>query len=130
MSVVVLVTGSLFRAVEQRSSTAGKRYCVATLKSTSDGEGGDFWSILAFSETVQVELARLAVGEQLSVQGKCKVELYSRDGGNPRISRTVFADHVLALRAAPRERKPKVSVASETGAGSSQSSTFDDDIPF
>lgn len=105
MTVHVLVTGSLFRTPEQRHSQAGKRYVAATIK-TAGTDSAEFWSALCFSDTAGAELLRLGVNERLTVQGTLKIELFEKDG-QARISRTVFVDSVLALRAPPREKKPK-----------------------
>jgi hypothetical protein len=138
MSVFVLVSGSLWKNPEQRSSSkTGKTYATASIRTSSaDNSAADFWNLLVFSETVQAELMRLTEGEKLSVQGTCKIELF-----NGKISRTVFVDHILPLRAPPKEKKPK---AAKAPASQDQPTTtnatpetatggpafFDDDIPF
>jgi hypothetical protein len=112
MTVHVLITGTLFRAAEQKTSQAGKRYVTATMKAASvDASNSEFWAVLAFSDTAQAELLRLGAGEKLSVQGGLKLETYAGQNGEARISRTVFADCIVALRAPPREKKPKSSPA-------------------
>jgi single-stranded DNA-binding protein len=148
MSVSVLISGSIFREPQQRTGKTGRPYVSTTIKATSaDNASSDFWSVLAFGDTAGAELLRLAVGERLAVQGSMKVELYTAAGdGKTKISRTVFADHVLALRPPPKERKPKSPPAGgkaadalakqsilpdttpETAAGGP--APFDDDIPF
>jgi len=135
MSVAVLISGSIFRPPEQRTSQSGKRYVSATIKTSgADNESSDFWSVLAFGDSAQAELMRLADGEKVSVQGKPKFEIFEKDG-KARISRTVFADNVLALRAPPREKKPKAPAPERqplerANIPPSASSDFDDDIPF
>jgi single-stranded DNA-binding protein len=143
MTVHILVSGTLFKNPEQRtSSKTGKTYATASIRTASaDNTAADFWNLLVFSETVQAELMRLTEGDKLAVQGSLKLEIY-----NGKISRTVFVDHVLALRAPPRERKPKAPAAGskagdaivkqsilpdatpETAAGGP--AFFNDDIPF
>jgi single-stranded DNA-binding protein len=140
MSAHVLVTGSLFRAPEQRTSQSGKRYTVATIKAAgADNAPSEFWSVLCFSDTGQKELLRLGLNEKLAVQGALRIETYSTDG-ETRISRTVFADSVLALRAPPKEKKPKPSGQTTTQARPplervnimprASSDLDDDEIPF
>jgi hypothetical protein len=73
---------------------------------------------VAFYETVQAELLRLREGDSLSVQGALKAELYKPEGGEPKLSLSMVADHVLAVRQPPRER------AAKGAAGPN------DDIPF
>jgi single-stranded DNA-binding protein len=136
MTVHVLVTGTLFRAAEQKISQSSKRYVVATLKAASvDASNSEFWSVLAFSDTAQAELLRLGINEKLSVQGGLKLETYAASNGETRISRTVFADNVLALRAAPKEKKPKPAPAPASPLQRAnilpeRSPDLDDDIPF
>jgi len=78
---------------------------------------------------------------KLAVQGSLRLEIY-----NGKISRTIFVDAILPLRAAPKERKPKSPPAGskaadalakqsilpdatpETAAGGP--AFFNDDIPF
>lgn len=138
MTVHILVTGSLFRPAERQTSKAGRVFTKATMKAASvDPSNNEFWSILAFSDTAQAELLRLGVNEKLSVQGSLKIETYDASNGEIKISRTVFADNVLALRAPPKEKKPKPAAAAAPPAPLERvnimpaaSSDLDDDIPF
>jgi hypothetical protein len=149
MSVFVLVSGSLWKNPEQRtSSKSGKLFTVCTVKAGSDDSaGGDFWNVLIFSESAQLEMLRLEIGDAVSIRGKMKLEIFSKDG-EARISRSLFADSVLGLRPAPRTQKAKAAPAGskaadsivkqsilpdatpekETAAGGP--AFFDDEIPF
>jgi single-stranded DNA-binding protein len=134
MSVFVLITGSLWKNPEQRSSSkTGKLFVTATLKVSSDNST-DFWSITAFSESVQAELLRLGAGDALSAQGKLEIKTYTGNDGTQKIGRSIVADSVLALRQPPREKKPKAKPAPSTQEQSSTSTTtdpdLDDEIPF
>jgi single-stranded DNA-binding protein len=104
MTAFVLISGSLWKNPEQRiSSKTGKAFVTASIRTSSaDNAPADFWNLLIFSETVAAELMRLTEGDKLAVQGSVKLEIY-----NNKISRTVFVDAILPLRAPPRERKPK-----------------------
>jgi hypothetical protein len=82
--------------------------------------------VLAFSESVQAELMRLTDGDALSVQGALKAETYEKDGAT-KLSLSVVADHVLALRKPPKARREHD--RQERGA-SQQSAPFDDTVPF
>ena len=92
--------------------------------------------MLAFGDTAGAELLRLAVGERVAIQGSLKLELFTANDSTTKISRTVFADHVLALRAAPKERKPKAEKSAPTSQEQSTTTTtttdpnLDDSIPF
>jgi hypothetical protein len=59
MTTHVLITGTLFRAPEERTSKAGKPFVMATLKA-KDGR-----KLVAFSESIQAELMRLAEGDAI-----------------------------------------------------------------
>jgi single-stranded DNA-binding protein len=125
MSAFAIVTGSLFRAPEQRTSKAGKPFVTATIRA-KDGEASQWWRVTVFSESAQVELMRLGEGDACSVQGAFKAELYPPEGTPPKISLSIVADHVLALRQPPRERKAKT----EGDAARGGAAAFDDSIPF
>jgi single-stranded DNA-binding protein len=87
---LALVTGTLFRAPEQRTSKAGKPFVTATLRA-KDGEL-QWWSVIGFSQTAQVELMRLGDGDAVTVQGSFKAELYPPDGGEAKLSLSILAD--------------------------------------
>jgi hypothetical protein len=135
MTAFVLITGTLFRAAEQKTSQAGKRYLTATVKAASvDASNSEFWSVLAFSDTAQTELLRLEAGEKLSLQGSLKLTTFETNG-ETRISRTIFADAILPLRAPPKARTPKTKTPDQAPLERvniipATSPTFDDDIPF
>jgi single-stranded DNA-binding protein len=125
-----LVTGVLFRAPEQRTSKAGKPFVTATLK-VKDGDASQFWRVTAFSDSAQAELMRLAEGDSLAVQGSFRAELYTSGGGEPKVSLSIIADRVLALRQPPRERKPKApEPPQDTRSHRGGAAAFDDSIPF
>jgi single-stranded DNA-binding protein len=104
MTTHALVSGSIFRAAEQRTSKAGKAYVIATVKVKS-GEELQWWRVTAFSESVQAELMRLGEGDACSLQGNFKVEIYRPEDGEPKLSLSIVADRVLAL-SQPKEHKP------------------------
>jgi hypothetical protein len=84
-----------------------------------------------FSESAQAELMRLADGDKLSAQGSMKIELYRANDGSEKLSRTLMVDGVLALKPAPRERKPKPDAGgARTETGTQNGRDFDDPVPF
>ncbi len=103
MSVHALAIGTLFRAAESKVSKGGKSFVATTLK-TNSGNATEWIKILTFSESAMAELLRLAAGDSVSIQGTLKAELYERDGVS-RVSITIFADLVLALKQPPKQRK-------------------------
>ena len=131
MTAFAIVTGVLFRVPEQRTSKAGKPFVTATIRA-KDGEASQWWRVTAFSEGVQTELMRLAGGDSCCVQGAFKVELYKPDGSEARLSLSIIADNVLALRqpkigsaAYPRKAPKKRDAPAKGGAAA-----FDDRITF
>jgi single-stranded DNA-binding protein len=101
ITAYALITGTLFRALERRTSKAGKPFVTATIRA-KDGADGTFWNIVAFSESAQSELIRLSEGEAMAVQGAMRIEEYEKDG-QKRVSLSIVAHHALALR---QSRKP------------------------
>jgi single-stranded DNA-binding protein len=97
MTAFAIVTGAIFRAPEQRTSKAGKPFVTATI-CAKDGDASQWWRVTAFSESAQTELMRLAGGDSCCVQGAFKAELHQRGAGEARVSLSIIADHVLALR--------------------------------
>jgi len=138
MSAFCLISGTLFRAPEQRMSKNGRAFVVATLR-VKDGDGSQWWKVLAFSESVGAEIMRLGDGDAVSCQGQLKAETYDKDG-ETRLSLSVVADAVLALRAAPRQRTPKAEPGTSrrsdnaerlAHAGSGEAADgLNDDLPF
>jgi single-stranded DNA-binding protein len=135
MSTFILISGVVFRAPVQKISKAGKPFTSCTVKVGSDDAGsGDFWSVLIFSESAQLEMLRLEAGDAVSVRGKLKLELYTANDGQTKISRTIFADAVLGLRPTPRTPKAKAASAPSTHDQSTTTTAtdpgLDDSIPF
>jgi single-stranded DNA-binding protein len=81
----------------------------------------------AFSETAQAEMMHLTDGDALSVQGALKAEIYEKDGVT-KLSLSVVADHVLALRR-PSKRAGAGKPAPVRQAAR-QDAPFDDAVPF
>jgi single-stranded DNA-binding protein len=124
MTAFAIVAGSLFRAPEQRTSKAGKPFVTATIRA-KDSEASQWWRVTAFSESAQAELMRLCDGDACSIQGAFKAELYKPEGGEPKVSLSIIADRVLALRQPPKERGHATSGSSWVPGGGPN-----DDIPF
>ncbi len=142
MSAFVLITGALAKPPQQRTSKNGNPYLTASIRVTAGNET-EWWNVLAFSESGQAEILRLGTGDKLSAQGILKIEIYRGNDGESRISRTIIADAVLALKPAPRERKAKAdkafraAPAKAKAAGGAAPSlpnddgrTFSDPLPF
>jgi single-stranded DNA-binding protein len=104
MTVHALATGSLLRTPEQRTSKNDRSYVTTTLL-IKDGDGSKFVRIVAFSESVQSDLMRLSAGDALSAQGPLKAETYAARDGTAKVSLSIVASNVLALRQPPKEKQ-------------------------
>jgi single-stranded DNA-binding protein len=128
VTVHVLISGTLFRDPQTKSSKAGKAFVTATIKTpTADSSTSDFWNCMCFSDSAKAALMCLRDGERVTVQGDLKLELFERDGGS-KIGRTVFVSNVLALRPPPRDKKASGGGNAVTSLVSS--SDLDDGVPF
>jgi single-stranded DNA-binding protein len=101
--IAALVQGTLFRAPEQRTAKSGKPFVTATLR-VKDGETSQFVRLVAF---VQPEFMRLSDGDAVSVQGALKVELYTTESGETKISLRIVADQILPLKQPPNKHEVK-----------------------
>jgi single-stranded DNA-binding protein len=139
MTAYALISGVIFRAPTQRTAKSGKPYTTCTVKVGTDEGTGDFWSAICFSESGQLELLRLEAGDAVSVRGKMKIELYTANDGQTKISRSIFADAALGLRprAQPKAKTNKaVSTSHDQPTTTTTTTTtnppdeLNDDIPF
>ncbi len=128
MAAHALIVGKVYREAETRNGKNGP-YSLATVY-VDDAGDLKFWSILAFDATARAELGRLVNGEALAIQGAMSAKRYEKNGA-PKIGLSIIADHVLALRQPPRERKsaPRKPPPGDVGSGDAAPS-FDDGIPF
>jgi single-stranded DNA-binding protein len=129
MSAHALITGTLFRAPEQRTAKSGRQFVAATLKA-KDGEATKWWKVLAFSETARAELMRLADGDAMCVQGQLRVETYQAESGETKMSLSIIANAVLALREPAKKEKPPQEAKALKPAPRDVQPVFDDAIPF
>ena len=103
MSATVLISGKLFRDPEAKTSRANKPYAFATVK-IGQGDDAQWWRVMAFGDADREELLALRNGDAVSVSGTLKVELYTPNGGEPRVSLSVLADRLISARRAKREK--------------------------
>lgn len=125
--IAALISGSLFRAPEQRTAKSGKPFVTASIKIRDADAASAFVRVMAFSESAQAELARLQDGEAVAVQGPLKVETYAAADGTTKISLSIVADHILPLRSPPKKR---ATMAKPSPSSAPLDRVFDDAIPF
>lgn len=106
MTAIALITGKLFKSPERKTSKAGTAYVTATMKAR-DGDSQQFWRLTVFSNSAQDELMRLDDGDALSCQGAMRAEVYTPEGGEPRVSLSLVVDNVIGAKPKPKQRQPK-----------------------
>jgi single-stranded DNA-binding protein len=106
-----IVTGSLHKGVEERTSKNGNPFATFTICETVNGATRWFRAV-AFSELVIAAVRSLQAGEPLSVAGELDAEVYAPDAGSPRVSWSIRVDG--ALTAQPQRKSKKAVPSSET----------------
>lgn len=95
MSIDALVTGKLWKAPEERRSSAGKTFVKANVRA-ADGEGESmFVSVIAFSDSAKAALLALDDGDSVSLAGTFKVGTYEARDGSVKPSLSMVAFKVL-----------------------------------
>jgi single-stranded DNA-binding protein len=112
MTTTVLVSGTLFHAPQSRTK-AGGRLVTAALKAKV-GNDTQFWQLVAFGETAQAELMRLAEGDALSVQGAFHTKPYKQDAETEFLF-GVVAERILPLRQPGKKRRKEGRAATHRG---------------
>ncbi len=108
--ILALVSGTVFRSPEQRTSKNGREFVTATLIS-KDGDASTFANVLAFNDRAKELLLALHPGDACCVQGKATIGVYEKNGEH-RPSLSIVADQVMALRQ-PKDRKPAASAPAD-----------------
>ena len=103
MTAIALISGTIFRGPDQRTTKTGSAFVTLTLK-VANGAAFDFWRVAVFDEEVQGEVAELTKGDSVSFVGRLTVEVYRKDGGEPRVSLSLTADRALSLKKLSRRR--------------------------
>jgi single-stranded DNA-binding protein len=99
-----IVSGTLHKAAEERTSKAGNPFATFTIRENVNGSTR-WWRVVAFNESVIEALKELAVGEPIAVSGEFDCELYAPPGGESRLSWKITADSILSAR---RPKKAKI----------------------
>ncbi len=124
------VSGAMFRPPESRMSKSGKPFVSATIRIKDGADTSQYVRVVAFSDTVQAELLRLQDGDALTVQGPLTASTYTGADGNAKVSLSIVATHVLAIRQPAKERTVRSANPTAPDTRPSGSGDFSDDIPF
>jgi hypothetical protein len=112
MTTTVRVAGTLFHAPQCCMNARG-RLVTAKLKGKI-GDRTQFWHVVAFSETAQAELMRLAEGDALSVQGALHAKPYKQDAETEFLF-GVVAEEILPLCQPGKKRRKEARAAAHRG---------------
>lgn len=103
MSILSLVSGTLHRDPETRAGKKGD-FTIATVKHLDGGGRAQFVRVTAFDPDAAAELAGLSKGDAVTVTGRLEAEIYQKDGEPPRVSLSIVAERVVALKQINREK--------------------------
>lgn len=103
MSITALITGKLIADPEQRTGQSGNPYTRATV-AAHDGDGDSLVSVMAFG-TVGEQLAAMAKGDTVALNGRAKVNTWTGRDGVARASLNVTADIMLTTYHVKRKRQ-------------------------
>jgi single-stranded DNA-binding protein len=130
-----VVSGSLSKQPIEKTSKSGNSYLLVKIVE-KNGEKKRWISAFIFDEAACEEVRRLGDGDPLAVAGEVEADVYTPDGGEPRINWTIVVDALISARRKPkseRETAPKRQRGATTfgsAHGAAQAPEFDDDIPF
>ncbi len=136
MSIDALIQGHVHRTPQARTSTNGRRFATANVRTATRDGAAVFVSVIAFSDSAVTALLALEDGDSVALAGELTPKVYTpRDGGEPRPSLDLVAHRVLTEYHVTRKRKAVAeSKAQERGApeptGTPAPAEFDDPIPF
>jgi len=103
MTILSMVSGSLHKDPEKKSTKAGAPFVCCTVKHL-DGGHAQFVRVVAFDPDAAAELAGLARGDGLTVSGRLEAEAYQKDDAPARVSLSIVAERVEALKKTRREK--------------------------
>ena len=98
-----IVSGVLTRAPAERESKGGRPYLLATIREGS-GDKARWISAFAFNDEAREAISGMAAGEAVAVAGELDAEIYTPEGGQPRVSWSIRADAVLTTNSGARKR--------------------------
>lgn len=105
VSVAVLISGKLHAVPVTRSTREGTEYVTAKVRVDNRSQT-EWWDVIAFGDEARAHLAGLEEGDPIAMSGEPSFDTYKHSCGETRIARRLTADRVMALRPAPRRRRP------------------------
>jgi hypothetical protein len=118
MSAFALLSGTLFRRPEVKTSAGGRRYLRCTVR-VGAGDETAWWTVSAFDDAVIASIAALDRGSPIAVAGPMSAAIYAGERG-ARVSLSLIAHQVISLRNRRRHQAAAVPAAEP----------FDDAVPL
>ncbi|MFO0734216.1 MAG: single-stranded DNA-binding protein [Nitrospiraceae bacterium] len=104
MSLAILALGTLTGDPHERTSSGGKTYVTANVRTATDDEPV-MVSAIAFGETAKAALLALKKGDTVAVNGRGKLTSWAGKDGEQRHGLSVVADGVLTAYGVSSRRK-------------------------
>jgi len=101
MTCRAILAGSLAKTPVSKVGKSGKQFAILSVRETGI-EPARWWSAIVFGDGVQ-DVLRLGVGDPIALAGSPDAEIYTPEGGEPRVSWRFTADAVLTARKAKGE---------------------------
>lgn len=105
MSLHVLAQGSLVSDPQERTSAAGKPYCIASLRVPMDGEESMLASLIAFDAAAVQALLQLHKGDPVSVAGEGKLTSWTGKDGQEKHGLSVTVRVAMSVYQARKRRR-------------------------
>lgn len=120
-----LVSGTLARDPETRTSASGKSYATGSIRSGS-GDDAVFVSLIAFGEQAE-RLTGLCKGDAVSAGGRMELKSWTGRDGSERHGLSLVANEIAAARPRPRRRS---NGASQQQPARDDRPPLDDPLPW
>ena len=102
--ISALIAGHLTKRATKTAKN-GNEFTLATVK-VVNANTTSFWIVLAFADHVRAALDEIPDGAAISATGNPRFEIWTPEGGEPRINCTLLADTVVGLRRTDPTKRP------------------------
>lgn len=124
-----LIAGRLHGAPKSRTSSAGKPFATATVRTATRDGSAIFVSVITFEAAAVTALLALGDGDSVALAGELTPKVYTPQGGEPRPSLDLLAHAVLTEYHVQRKRRAIANGDPGPAAGGEQPGVFDEELP-
>jgi hypothetical protein len=96
MTCRAILAGAIAKPPVQKIGKSGKPFAIVSVRETGV-EPARWWSAIVFGEAAE-DVLRLGVGDPLALAGGVEAEIFTPEGGEPRVSWRFAADAILTAR--------------------------------